>query len=263
MPNFLNRNKILFSFRGDLWNHWWRGCSKQSWSFCVRGCWRLATRKLLTGEEMDSPLLRLICLPGQWGIEPLKDLSALVGWGNSPLVRLVFLSEQGVIESLMKMRSLLGQMALPWVDLYVERRGHPQVDPSLFPLQIPDSEWMPVFIFKERTVNVIPVDGALAGSETESCWVLVWNHTRRNLSEKRVILWSRKREFYLNKDFLDGSSPLGSWRCDQRQALPLVSSNTGQNWVCCSISSHQLSQGWWSKSQCWDWAYCIVSNLPG
>jgi hypothetical protein len=89
---------------------------------------------------MDSPLLRLICLPGQWGIEPLKDLSALVGWGNSPLVRLVFLSEQGVIESLMKMRSLLGQMALPWVDLYVERRGHPQVDPSLFPLQIPDSE---------------------------------------------------------------------------------------------------------------------------
>jgi hypothetical protein len=24
-----------------------------------------------------------------------------------------------------------------------------------------------------------------------------------------------------------------------------------------------LSQGWWSKSQCWDWAHCIVSNLPG
>jgi hypothetical protein len=39
MPNFLNRSRILFSFRGDLWNRWWRGCSRQSWSFCVRGCW--------------------------------------------------------------------------------------------------------------------------------------------------------------------------------------------------------------------------------
>jgi hypothetical protein len=98
----------------------------------------LATRKLLAGEEMGLPLLRLMFLPGQWVIEPLKDLTALVGWGNSPLERLVFLSEQGVIESLMKMRSLLGQMAQPWVDSYVERRGHPQVDPPLFPLQMPD-----------------------------------------------------------------------------------------------------------------------------
>jgi hypothetical protein len=24
-----------------------------------------------------------------------------------------------------------------------------------------------------------------------------------------------------------------------------------------------LSQGWGSKSQCWDWAYCIISNCPG
>jgi hypothetical protein len=97
----------------------------------------LATRKLLAGKEMDSPLLRLMFLPRQWVIEPLKDLTAPVGWGNSPLARLVFLSEQGMIESLMKMRSLFGQMVQPWVDSYVERRGHPRVDPPLFPLQMP------------------------------------------------------------------------------------------------------------------------------
>jgi hypothetical protein len=90
----------------------------------------LATLKLLAGKEMDLPLLRLRFLPRQWGIEPLKDLKALE--------RLVFLSEEGVIESLMKMRSLLGQMARPLVDLHVERQGHPQVDPPLFLLQIPD-----------------------------------------------------------------------------------------------------------------------------
>jgi hypothetical protein len=28
---------------------------------------------------------------------------------------------------------------------------------------------MPVFILKKRTVKVIPVDGALAGSEAEDC----------------------------------------------------------------------------------------------
>jgi hypothetical protein len=32
---------------------------------------------------------------------------------------------------------------------------------------------MPVFILKKRIVKVIPVDGALAGSEAEDCWVLV------------------------------------------------------------------------------------------
>jgi hypothetical protein len=98
----------------------------------------LVTLKLLAGEEMDSPLLRLRFLPGQWVIEPLKDLKALVGWGGSSLARLVFLSEQGVIESLMKMRSLLEQMAQPMVDLHVERQGHPQVDPPLCLLQISD-----------------------------------------------------------------------------------------------------------------------------
>jgi hypothetical protein len=50
----------------------------------------------------------------------------------------VLLSEQGVTESLMKMRSLRGQMVQPWVDLLVETLGHPQVDPPLFPLQMPD-----------------------------------------------------------------------------------------------------------------------------
>jgi hypothetical protein len=39
----------------------------------------LATLKLLAGKEMDLPLLRLRFLPGQWGIEPLKDVKALVG----------------------------------------------------------------------------------------------------------------------------------------------------------------------------------------
>jgi hypothetical protein len=77
-------------------------------------------------------------LPGRWVIEPLKDLKALLGRGNSSLARLVFLSGQGVTESLMKMRSLLGQMAQPLVDLHVEIQGYPQVDPPLFPLKIPD-----------------------------------------------------------------------------------------------------------------------------
>jgi hypothetical protein len=98
----------------------------------------LATRELLAEEEMGSPLLRLMFLPGQWVIEPLEDLMAPVGWGNSSLASLVFLSEQGVIESLMKMRFLLGQVAQPWVDLLVEILGHPQDCPPLFPLQMPD-----------------------------------------------------------------------------------------------------------------------------
>jgi hypothetical protein len=32
---------------------------------------------------------------------------------------------------------------------------------------------MPVLIFEERVIKIIPVDGTLAGSETEGCWVLV------------------------------------------------------------------------------------------
>jgi hypothetical protein len=63
-----------------------------------------------------------------------------VRWGSSSLASLVLLSEQGVIESLMKMRFPLGQVAQPWVDLLVEILGRPQVDPPLFPLQMPEQE---------------------------------------------------------------------------------------------------------------------------
>jgi hypothetical protein len=32
---------------------------------------------------------------------------------------------------------------------------------------------MPVLIFEEKVIKVIPVDGGLAGSEAEVCWILV------------------------------------------------------------------------------------------
>jgi hypothetical protein len=96
----------------------------------------LATQELLAEEEMGSPLLGLMFLLDQWMIEPLVDLMALVGLGNSSLASFVLLSEQGVIESLMKMRFPLGQVAQPWVDLLVETLGHPRVDPPLFLLQV-------------------------------------------------------------------------------------------------------------------------------
>jgi hypothetical protein len=32
---------------------------------------------------------------------------------------------------------------------------------------------MPVLIFEEKVIKVILVDGALAGSEAEGCWILV------------------------------------------------------------------------------------------
>jgi hypothetical protein len=38
----------------------------------------LAILKLLAGNEMDLPLLKLGFLPGQYGIEPLKDLKSLL-----------------------------------------------------------------------------------------------------------------------------------------------------------------------------------------
>jgi hypothetical protein len=85
----------------------------------------LATQGLLAEEELESPLPGLMLLPGQWVIEPLEDLMAPVGLGNSSLVSLVFLSEQGVIESLMKMRFPLGQVAQPWMDSLVETLGRP------------------------------------------------------------------------------------------------------------------------------------------
>jgi hypothetical protein len=36
---------------------------------------------------------------------------------------------------------------------------------------------------KNKVIKVIPIGEALASSETEGCWVLVWNCTRWNLSE--------------------------------------------------------------------------------
>jgi hypothetical protein len=98
----------------------------------------LATQELLAEEEMGSPLLGLMFLPGQWVIEPLEDLMAPVERGSSSLASWVFLSEQEVIGSLMKMRFPLGQVAQSWVDLLVETLGRPQVDPLLFLLQMPD-----------------------------------------------------------------------------------------------------------------------------
>jgi hypothetical protein len=92
----------------------------------------LATQELLAEEEMGSPLLGLMFLLDQWVIEPLEDLMALVGLGNSSLESLVLLFEQGV------MRFPLGQVAQPWVDLFVETLGHPQADPPLFLLQMPN-----------------------------------------------------------------------------------------------------------------------------
>jgi hypothetical protein len=98
----------------------------------------LATQELLAEEEMGSPLLGLMFLLDQWVIEPLENLIALVGLGNSSLASFVLLSGQGVIESLMKMRFPLGQVAQPWVDLLVETLGRPQVDPPLFLLHVPN-----------------------------------------------------------------------------------------------------------------------------
>jgi hypothetical protein len=98
----------------------------------------LVTLKLLAEEEMGSPLLGLMFLLDQWVIEPLEDLMAPVGSGNSSLASLVFLFEQGVTESLMKMRFPLRQVAQPWVDSLVETLGRPQVDPLLSPLQMPN-----------------------------------------------------------------------------------------------------------------------------
>jgi hypothetical protein len=51
----------------------------------------LATQELLAEEEMGSPLLGLTFLLDQWVIEPLEDLMALIGLGNSSLASLVLL----------------------------------------------------------------------------------------------------------------------------------------------------------------------------
>jgi hypothetical protein len=87
---------------------------------------------------MGSPLLELMFLLDQWVIGPLEDLVALVGLGNSSLENLALPFEQRVTESLMKMRFPLGQVAQPWVDLFVETLGRPQVVLPLFLLQVPN-----------------------------------------------------------------------------------------------------------------------------
>jgi hypothetical protein len=38
--------------------------------------------------------------------------------------------------------------------------------------------WIVIFGEKRKVIKVISVDGALAGSEADGCWVLVWNCTR-------------------------------------------------------------------------------------
>jgi hypothetical protein len=100
----------------------------------------LATQGLLAEEEMGSPLLGLVSLHDQQVIVPLEDLIVLVGLGNSSLESLVPLFEQGVIESLMRMRFPLGQVTQPWVDLFVETLGHPQVVLPLFLLRVPNQK---------------------------------------------------------------------------------------------------------------------------
>jgi hypothetical protein len=91
----------------------------------------------------------------------------LVELGNSSLESLVL--EQGVIESLMKMRFPLEQAARPWVDLFVETLGRPQVVLPLFLLQVPNQNKCQCSSLRKRTVQVIPVDGALVGAGTEDC----------------------------------------------------------------------------------------------
>jgi hypothetical protein len=97
----------------------------------------LANLKLLAGEEVSLPLLWWGFLPGQWGIEPLKDLRSLVGLKGSSLVRLVSLFEERVTEFLMRMRSLFEKVAQPLVDSHVEGQGYPQDDSPVFLLRTP------------------------------------------------------------------------------------------------------------------------------
>jgi hypothetical protein len=129
----------------------------------------LATQELLAEEEMGSPLLGLMSLHDQWVIGPLEDLMALVGLGNSSLVSLVLLLEQGVTESLMKMRFPLGQVAQPWVDFLLRHWDIHKLIFHCFFCKCQIKNKCQCSSSRKRTVKVIPVDGALAGSETEDC----------------------------------------------------------------------------------------------
>jgi hypothetical protein len=96
----------------------------------------LATQGLLAEEELGSPLLGLMSLCDQQVIGPLENLIILGGSRDSFLENLLLL--QKVIEPLMKMRSPLGQVTQPWVDLFVETPGRPQVVLPLFLLSVPN-----------------------------------------------------------------------------------------------------------------------------
>jgi hypothetical protein len=67
MPDFLNRGKVLFSFRGGFLEPLVKGepLAKLRFLFERVLIQSLATLKLLAGEEMELPLLRLGFLPGQ------------------------------------------------------------------------------------------------------------------------------------------------------------------------------------------------------
>jgi hypothetical protein len=67
-----------------------------------------------------------------------------------------------------------------------------------------------------------------------------WSENAQHMiyQKQSDLVIKKGKDFYLNKDFLDSSSPLGIWRSNQRQALPSVSSKAGQSWVCCGKPSH-------------------------
>jgi hypothetical protein len=92
---------------------------------------------------------------------------ALIGLGNSSLASLVLLSGQGVIESLMKMRFPLEQVAQPWVDLLVETMDVHKLILHCFFCKRQIKNKCQCSSSRKRTVKVIPVDGALAGSGAE------------------------------------------------------------------------------------------------
>jgi hypothetical protein len=68
----------------------------------------------------------------------------------------------------------------------------------------------------------------------------LWSENTQDMmyQEQSNLVIKKGKDFYLNKDFLDSSPPLGIWRGNQRQALPLVSSKAGQTWVCCGKPGH-------------------------
>jgi hypothetical protein len=56
-------------------------------------------------------------------------------------------------------------------------------------------------------------------------------------SQSNFVIKKRKG-FYLNKEFLNSSPPLGIWRSNQGQTLPPVSSKAGKAWIYCGKPGH-------------------------